>query len=263
MPHGGGALEHEHDTEFDQAFALIRHATMVDMHSARFVYDSVRRLHDLQVEGDLLEAGVWKGGMSMLMALAERNSAGSRKFVLMDTFDGLPAPTADDDPRAKQLFDDMQHADADAAGVRDRLAAGLMERRKDGSIAWNLGSLEEVRRNMASVAPAERVTYIQGRVEDTLDPRTSPGTVAMLPAKLALLRLDTDFYSSTKAELDHLWERLSPGGLLIVDDYRTWGGARRAVDEWLAARGWRAAAARANPDDLQPWHLWKVGEFDA
>jgi predicted O-methyltransferase YrrM len=75
--------------------------------------------------------------------------------------------------------------------------------------------------------PAERIHFVKGAVEETI-PRTLPGP-------LALLRLDTDWYQSTRHELVHLYPLLAPGGVLIVDDYGHWQGAARAVDEYFAA----------------------------
>jgi O-methyltransferase len=74
--------------------------------------------------------------------------------------------------------------------------------------------------------PEEQIHFVEGPVEETV-----PGSA---PAELALLRLDTDWYESTKHELEHLYPRLARGGVLILDDYGYWQGARRAVDEYLA-----------------------------
>jgi hypothetical protein len=88
---------------------------------------------------------------------------------------------------------------------------------------------EVVRANVARAGyPEKRLHFIKGPVEETI-----PGT---LPDGLALLRLDTDWYESTLHELEHLYPLLSPGGVLIIDDYGHWEGARRAVDEYFADR---------------------------
>ena len=79
--------------------------------------------------------------------------------------------------------------------------------------------------------PSERVHYVKGRVEETIPARA--------PAEISILRLDTDWYESTKHELDHLYPRLSPGGVVLFDDYGYWEGAREAVDEFLDATGER------------------------
>jgi hypothetical protein len=89
---------------------------------------------------------------------------------------------------------------------------------------------EVVRERVESTGyPPERIHLIEGRVEDTL-PATAPD-------RLALLRLDTDWYASTRHELLHLYPLLGDGGVLIVDDYGHYEGARQAVDEYFAERG--------------------------
>ena len=74
----------------------------------------------------------------------------------------------------------------------------------------------------------ENISFIKGAVENTL--KIAPN----LPNKIAILRLDTDFYSSTKIELDILYPRLIEGGVLIIDDYGSWKGSKKAVDEFFS-----------------------------
>src|SRR5436309_1043008 len=103
-----------------------------------------------------------------------------------------------------------------AARIRERLRADSTRRPGDRALAERLAALD----------PADRVHMVAGPVEETL-PDHAPG-------QLALLRLDTDWYESTRQELEHLYPRLAHGGVLIVDDYGHWAGARRAVDEYFA-----------------------------
>jgi hypothetical protein len=92
---------------------------------------------------------------------------------------------------------------------------------------WAVASLEDVQANIASTGyPRERIHFVRGKVEDTI-----PGTIS---ERIALLRLDTDWYESTRHELTHLYPRLSRNGVLIIDDYGHWQGARQAVDEYFA-----------------------------
>jgi hypothetical protein len=109
-------------------------------------------------------------------------------------------------------------------------AAELLERSPRTARVWAEASLEDVRAGMAETGyPAERVHYHVGPVEETI-----PGEA---PQTIALLRLDTDWYESTRHELEHLYDRVSPGGVVIADDYATWQGARKAVDEFLERTG--------------------------
>ena len=91
---------------------------------------------------------------------------------------------------------------------------------------WCLGSLEEVKANLAQTGYPERnITYAEGKIEETV-PET-------MPNQIALLRLDTDWYESTKHELEHMFPVLSPDGVLILGEYGYWKGARKAVDEYI------------------------------
>jgi O-methyltransferase len=150
----------------------------------------------------------------MVAALAlEQEGDRERRLWLYDTFAGMSEPTEKDvslDGLAANAHWDEIRAD------------------RDGAI-FAYASLEDVQANMASTGVArERVEYVRGPVEQTM-----PGKI---PDRIALLRLDTDWYESTKHELEHLWERLEPGGVLIIDDYGHWAGARQAVDEYFANR---------------------------
>jgi O-methyltransferase len=82
------------------------------------------------------------------------------------------------------------------------------------------------------------VKYIKGMVEDTLRDN--------IPEKIALLRLDTDFYESTKAELEVLLDKLVTGGILIVDDYGSWAGSRKAVNDYFSTNGIKGYAIFVN-----------------
>ncbi len=94
-------------------------------------------------------------------------------------------------------------------------------------MVWAYSALEEVKHNLLSTGyPAERISFIKGKVEETIPLNAPP--------QIALLRLDTDWYESTYHELVHLFPRLSSGGILIIDDYGHWKGARKAVDKYFS-----------------------------
>ncbi len=162
------------------------------------------------VQGAVVECGVWKGGSTMAALLALKGMGDvSREVWLYDTYEGMAAPTRQDGDTHTQLFN--THA------------------RADGGSDWCRAELGEVVTNVESCGyPMERVKFIKGRVEDTI-----PGN---LPERISLLRLDTDFYASTKHELEHLYPRLVSGGILIIDDYGAFAGAKQAVDEYFAAQ---------------------------
>ncbi len=163
-----------------------------------------------RIAGDIAECGVWRGGSMMtvaltLLALGDR----SRTLYLFDTFEGMSLPTGND-----KSFDGIS-------------AESQLERDPQGTGIWCYASLDDVRTNILSTGyPAEKIQLIRGKVEDTIP--------AHMPSKLSLLRLDTDWYESTKHELKHLYPILDRKGILIIDDYGHWQGARKAVDEYFS-----------------------------
>jgi len=167
-----------------------------------------------RIPGDIVECGVWRGGSSMAMAMALLEySDTSRTLWMYDTYAGMTEATDVD----------MTHWGANAA---DLLAAAKQHEAPEHSLVLARASLEDVTANMQSTGyPVGRINFVKGPVEQTI-----PG---VMPDQIALLRIDTDWYESTRHELRHLYPRLSPGGILIIDDYGHWQGARKAVDEYF------------------------------
>ena len=189
----------------------VRPHTMTSPERVVSLIRAVEHVTRQSIPGDVVECGVWRGG-SMMAAARTLLRLGdvSRTLHLFDTFEGMPPPT------------ELDRAAADGTPAADLLAT----EDRATSVNWAVAGLDLVRANVESVGyPADRVKYVVGKVEETI-PR-------QVPERIALLRLDTDWYESTRHELIHLYPRLVPGGLLIVDDYGHWGGARRAVDEYL------------------------------
>lgn len=192
---------------------VLRQATPFTMTSPERLAAMISAINHLvghRVEGAIVECGVWRGGSMMAAAHTLRLLKDtSRDLCLFDTFEGMPPPGE------KDYSIDAEHASA------------LLARDPRGTGVWCEAGLEDVRANLSSVGyPLERIHFIKGKVEDTLP--------AAAPEKIALLRLDTDWFESTRHELLHLYPRLQPGGILIIDDYGHWSGARRAVDEYLS-----------------------------
>ena len=136
--------------------------------------------------GDFVECGVWKGGSSMMIALMlKKHGFTGRKLYLYDTFEGMSEPT---------------EADKTSQGEGAKELLSVQDKADDTSI-WCYSSLDEVKKNLLSTGfSSGNIVFVKGKVEDTL-----PGT---LPGKLSLLRLDTDWYESTKTELEHLYPLL-------------------------------------------------------
>ncbi len=184
--------------------------TMTSVERMYALWQATRYVVGRGIEGALVECGVWRGGSSLLMALTlleldER----SRNLHLFDTFEGMPPPS----------YADVQFTGEPAADLLAR------SKRTPEDLAWAWATLEDVKQTM-TVANYPNVEYVQGLVEDTVP--------AGAPDQIALLRLDTDWYESTRHELEHLYPRLASGGILIIDDYGHWQGARTAVDEYFA-----------------------------
>jgi hypothetical protein len=193
-----------------QTVRAIQPYTLTSVERIVSLVQATRFIVRARVPGAIVECGVWKGGSMMAAArtLLEESDR-TRDLYLYDTFEGMSEPTDAD-------------RTADDVPARDHLA-----RAAKGTGYWCEAPLAEVQRNLESVGyPADRIHYVKGKVEDTI-PRAAPS------GPIALLRLDTDWYESTRHELTHLYPRLSPGGILIIDDYGHWTGARRAVDEYF------------------------------
>jgi len=207
-----GAPQFDIEAEFLPLYESCKAATMTSFERMHALWASVRYLGRARIAGDIVECGVWRGG-SMMLAAKTLLAAGdtARRLWLYDTFAGMPPP-----------------GEADVQAMTGRGAAAILRRepRDADNPFWGIAARAVVERNMGATGyPADRIVYVAGRVEATLP--------ANRPERIALLRLDTDWYESTRHELEHLWPRLEPGGVLIIDDYGYWLGARRAVDEFF------------------------------
>jgi O-methyltransferase len=185
--------------------------TMTSPERISALCEAVGYLCRTNIPGAIVECGVWRGG-SLLAAVENLLIFGqtNRAVWLYDTFEGMTAPTA---------------ADKDFLG---RSAEQLLDEsdREDEHSVWCWSQLDQVRQLLFSTGyPQERFQFVVGPVEKTIP--------ASLPDQIALLRLDTDWYESTRHELIHLMPKLVPGGVLIVDDYGHWNGCRQAVDEYF------------------------------
>jgi len=189
--------------------------TMTNMDRLQGLFIAVNYVVDNNIEGDFVECGVWRGGSSMAAALTFINRKQTdRKIWMYDTYEGMAETTEHD--RDKNGF----------------LASEILKRsdKSNPRSYFCIASYEEVEANMKSTRyPMKNIQFIKGNVEETL--------LKEIPDKISILRLDTDYYTSTKAELEILYDKLVPGGVLILDDYGHWQGARKAVDDYFDIKG--------------------------
>jgi hypothetical protein len=208
----------EFPVDFDEAtidtVRSVQGFTMTPPERIYALCQAIRHIVANRIDGDIVECGVWRGGSMMaaartLLELGETD----RELYLFDTFAGMPRPTEDD----------VDHAGVSALDEWNRY-------HHSGLNALARASLDEVRAALRNVDyPPDRIHLVKGMVEQTVPDRA--------PQRIALLRLDTDYYESTRHEMTHLYPRLAPGGVLIVDDYGYFKGARKAIDEYFGGMG--------------------------
>lgn len=204
----------EFDSDFNEIYRICQPYTMTSVHRMYSLHQAMKYVIANSIEGDFVECGVWRGGSSMMIAKTLLKSGISdRELFLYDTYEGMPMPT---------------QKDVDHRGVPAKELMFREESLKDKeNSVWCLADLKDVQTNLKSTQyPENKIHFIQGKVEDTI-----PG---IIPKKIALLRLDTDWFESTYHELVHLYPLLSRAGVLILDDYGHWQGAKTATDQYFA-----------------------------
>lgn len=213
----GSSTADKYPTDFEpfhiEIIKAVKPYTMTSIERLFGLIEAVKYIVEKGIEGDIVECGVWKGGS--MLAVAEtlvKLGDSSRKLLLYDTFEGMTAPQEVDESFSKEK----------AASLLDK-----DKHKKSESVVWAYSGLDEVKATMQKSAyPQENILYFKGDVLKTLPEN--------LPDSIALLRLDTDWYESTKHELVHLYPKLQQRGVLIIDDYGYWKGSRKAVDEYFA-----------------------------
>lgn len=217
---------HKKNKEFPQDFSekdikIINSVLPFTMTSHARIFSLIRAVEYIiryNIPGDIVECGVWKGGSMMAVAkvLLEEGKI-LKDLYLFDTFEGMPEPGK---------FD-LKHD--------GRKATELYANKKisKNTSSWCYSSIKEVKKNLFSTGyDPKKINFVKGRVEETI-------TKQAPPAEISLLRLDTDWYESTLHELEHLFPKLSSGGILIIDDYGDWMGAKKAVDQYFAEKNVR------------------------
>lgn len=209
----GETIPNDIDKDAIKIIQSVQAFTMTSSERLFALIQAVRYVVKAEIPGSIVECGVWKGGsmMAAILALIKMNSH-EKSIYLFDTYEGMVRPTE---------FD-VNHIGQNATDIYDHV-----ERRNGAS--WFNAPIEDVKRNINSTGyEKEKLNFIKGKIENTI-----PDSA---PAEISILRLDTDWYESTRHELIHLYPRLSYGGVLIIDDYGHWLGSKKAVDEYFKDR---------------------------
>jgi hypothetical protein len=191
---------------------LINKCLQYSMTNFERMWSLIQSFHHVRHEslvGDFVECGVWKGGNIILLKKLIEKFNFKKNIYGFDTFEGMAEPG----------FYDVNYNNKSAKKMSDE------HKKKD--IGFAMCSLDDVKKNIKENTKTDNIFLIKGKVENTLKNKKK------LPKKISILRLDTDFYESTKIELEILFPRLVKGGVLIVDDYGFWKGAKKAVDEYF------------------------------
>lgn len=212
------------DPTFRRIYAECQPHSFTTVEPMFALYEAIRYVVQNDIPGDFVECGVWKGGSAMLIAKTLQSlGATDRRIYLYDTFEGMSEPSGQD---------------VDFEGNTAQSLMDSTDKYADKSV-WCYGALDLVKQNLQSTGyPESKIVYVQGKVEDTI-----PATI---PAQIALLRLDTDWYSSTYHELVHLYPILQKNGVLIIDDYGHWKGARDATNQYFREQNIRMLLHRTD-----------------
>ena len=178
------------------------------------VLQSLKHIKQNFVEGSFVECGIWRGGNLALMSKYSVYLELKQSIIGFDTFEGMPQADEID----KDFLDNS---------ANEIMRNSIKDERIPNIHCY--ASLEQVKNNLNNLG-VKNVRLIKGKVEDTLQVSEN------IPDRISLLRLDTDWYESTKIELEVLYPRLQSGGVLIIDDYGHYQGARKAVDEYFKGK---------------------------
>jgi len=184
--------------------SIVYNNTMCSKLRVKALTKAIHYIVDNDVPGDFVECGTWRGGLAALMLHYIRITEDKRLYIY-DTFEGMPQPGENDGGYAKMMYRENTENDG----------------------GWCKAGIDLVKSVLQQVNPSysDVCHLVKGKVEDTLD--------LIAPQTISLARLDTDWYESTKKELEVLYPRVSSGGYVLIDDYSDWNGCKQAVNEYL------------------------------
>lgn len=185
--------------------------------------DAVNYILQNKIEGALVECGVESGHFEHLWINELMKHHTYRDIYLYDTFRGLVKPTEYDYTCKDAKLYSMNKEEVYAVWKNH-----IIDEKTNN---WCYTPLENVQKRLESTGyPQQYLHYVVGDVMETLKDRTN------IPDKIAILRLDTDWYESSKYELEQMYDNVVTGGVVIFDDYYHWDGQRRATDEFFLNR---------------------------
>jgi len=198
------------DLGFRPIYEACRPYSMTSLDRMYSLYKSVEYIVKSGIAGDFVECGVWKGGSAMVIAHTLHSLGNTdRKIYLYDTFEGMPEPDVRD------------------TKIRTGASGNMLWKSKQEDGGWCNISIDEVKKNVFTTPfPKGNFIFVRGKVEDTI-PKN-------IPKDVALLRLDTDWFSSTYHEFKHLFPLVNVGGVIMIDDYGSWSGSKDATDIYFA-----------------------------
>ena len=192
---------------------IIKPNTMTTRQSIMELANCLNEVVDKKIDGDFVECGTWRGGLAALLLYFIISKNLKKHLYIYDTFEGMTLPNELDISVNGEKALNTFHAKSKDNKTSDWCNAGL------DIVENTLNSVDSNYKKYTS--------FIKGKVEDTLT------VTENLPKKISLIRLDTDWYESTKLELEIFYNKISPNGILILDDYNFWAGQKQATDEFL------------------------------
>jgi O-methyltransferase len=184
----------------DEIMSFVSKYTLVSNERLQNVFCCIEHVAKNNIPGDFIEIGVFKGGVIMAMALKCQQLGIERRIHAYDTFEGMTQPTAKDED------------------FNGNMAADILP------IVMCYSGFAETKQNI-DMCNYPLIEFHKGDILKT--------ELNSIPSEVALLRLDTDWYDSTKFELENFEPKVSANGCIIIDDYGHWKGCKLAVDEFL------------------------------
>ena len=185
--------------------------------------NAIKYILENNIEGALVECGVMAGDQECTWINELQKSNVTRDIYLYDTFEGMVEPSEHDYTAGTAILYYMNKDMVYESWKKQQLNENTNE--------WCYCPLSIVQNKLEHTGyPKEKIHYIVGDVMETLKNQSN------IPEKIALLRLDTDWYESSKYELEQMYDNVVKGGVIVFDDYYHWNGQRKATDEFFESR---------------------------